>query len=166
MEKVIDITAKRDGFRRAGKVHSETTTTYPLSDFTKAQLEQLKNEPMLVVAIRNATEQQAGPAEDSPLVLDLRKQITTLTDQLATSGSDLTAANARVTELTAQLDGLADVARTKDLTASLTADLEASTGLLTTERQKVSELTTELEGERQKVTDLTAQLEASTKKGK
>lgn len=158
MEKVIDITAKRDGFRRAGKVHSETTTTYPLSDFTKAQLEQLKNEPMLVVAIRNATEQQAGPAEDSPLVLDLRKQITTLTEQLATSGTDLTAANARVTELTAQLDGLAG----KDLTA----ELEASTGLLTTERQKVSELTTELESERQKVTDLTAQLEASTKKGK
>lgn len=158
MEKVIDITAKRDGFRRAGMVHSEQTKTYPLSDFTKAQLEQLKNEPMLVVAIRNATEQQAGTSEDSPLVLDLRKQITTLTDQLATSGTDLTAANARVTELTAQLDGLAG----KDLTA----ELEASTGLLTTERQKVSELTTELEGERQKVTDLTSQLEAATKKGK
>lgn len=158
MEKVIDITAKRDGFRRAGIAHSEKTQTYPLSQFTKVQLEQLQKEPMLVVAIRNATDQQAGPAEDSPLVLDLRKQITTLTEQLATSGTDLTAANARVTELTAQLDGLAG----KDLTA----ELAESTGLLTTERQKVSELTTELEGERQKVTDLTAQLEASTKKGK
>lgn len=159
MGKVIDITAKRDGFRRAGLAHSETTTTYPLSDFTKAQLEQLQNEPMLVVAIRNATDEQAGPAEDSPLVMGLRKQIATLSEQLSTSGDELTVAKTRVTELTTQLAGLENV-------ATLTTELEEATGFLTTERQKVSELTTELEGERQKVTDLTAKLDAATKKGK
>lgn len=153
MEKVIDITAKRDGFRRAGLAHSEKTTTYPLSDFTKEQLKQLQNEPMLVVAIRNADDQQAGPSESGQKIL-------VLTEQLG-------AANDQIKKLITELDD--ERKKNDSAVASINLGkeaLEEANGFLTVERQKVSELTTELEGERQKVTDLTAQLEAATKKGK
>lgn len=150
MEKVIDITAKRDGFRRAGKVHSETTTTYPLSDFTKAQLEQLKNEPMLVVAIRNKDDnsgQQSGPvAELNQKIIQLEGDVQILVTQEAD-------ARKLVTELTTDLDG------ERQKLAELANELA-------TEREQSAAMTTELEAERQKVTDLTAQLEAATKKGK
>lgn len=144
MEKVIDITAKRDGFRRAGKVHSEQTQTYPLSEFTKAQLEQLQNEPMLVVAIRHANEQQAGQNDEITQQLsDAKVQIQTLTVQLT------------------------DEQEKYESILTLHEDFKnEATKQLENERQNVSNLTTELEGERQKVTDLTAQLEAATKKGK
>lgn len=156
MEKVIDITAKRDGFRRAGMVHSEQTQTYPLSKFTKAQLEQLQNEPMLVVAIRNAND----PVPDDALA----NQVKAITTQLD-------AANGQITTLTGQLNDEQEkyksiLALHEDVKAEFTKRQEETEGFLTVERQKVSELTTELEGERQKVTDLTAKLEAATKKGK
>jgi len=47
---MIKITAKKDGFRRAGISHSGTRE-YPDSRFDKYQLEELKNEPMLVVEV-------------------------------------------------------------------------------------------------------------------
>lgn len=152
MEKVIDITAKRDGFRRAGKVHSETTTTYPLSDFTKAQLEQLKNEPMLVVAIRNANEQQAG----------LNDEITQ--QQLKTLTAELDGAKVQIQTLTVQLTD--EQEKYQSILAMHEDFKDEAAKQLENERQNVSNLTTELEGERQKVTDLTAQIEASIKKGK
>lgn len=46
--KMIRVIAKKDGFRRAGRAWSGTTEV-PVADFTKSQIEQLKNEPMLVV---------------------------------------------------------------------------------------------------------------------
>lgn len=46
---MIRITAKREGFRRAGMVHPATPTDFPDNAFTAAQLAQLKAEPMLVV---------------------------------------------------------------------------------------------------------------------
>ena len=153
MEKVIDITAKRDGFRRAGLVHSETTTTYPLSDFTKEQLKQLQNEPMLVVAIRNATDEQTGSAEDSPLVLDLRKQLATLTEKLDEANGFLTSERQKTSELTTELE---------DERKKATDALE----LFNNSEEVRAEAMKSLEVERQKVTDLTAQLEAATKKGK
>ncbi|WP_168189613.1 HI1506-related protein [Limnobaculum zhutongyuii] len=55
MEKVIQITSKREGFRRCGIAHSETTTSYPLDRFTKDELERLQNEPMLIVHITEPT---------------------------------------------------------------------------------------------------------------
>lgn len=45
----LRIAAKRDGFRRAGRAWSMTATDVPLSEFKRAQVEQLKNDPMLVV---------------------------------------------------------------------------------------------------------------------
>jgi len=47
--KIIRITAKKDGFRRAGLVHPATPTDHPIERFTASQLVDLKAEPMLVV---------------------------------------------------------------------------------------------------------------------
>jgi hypothetical protein len=49
MAKFLRITAKRNGFRRAGIAHSDAPTDHPVSHFKPAQIEQLKDEPMLVV---------------------------------------------------------------------------------------------------------------------
>lgn len=46
---MIRITAKREGFRRAGMVHPAAPTEYPDGTFKPEQLALLKAEPMLVV---------------------------------------------------------------------------------------------------------------------
>lgn len=164
MEKVIDITAKRDGFRRAGLVHSEITVTYPLSDFTKEQLEQLQNETMLVVAIRNADESVKSGGDQ---VEELKKKIQALEGDLQILVTQEADAQKQLIDLTAALDDERKKNDSAVASINLGKDaLEEANGFLTVERQKVSELTTDLEGERHKVTDLTAQLEAATKKRK
>lgn len=50
MVKVLQVVSKRDGFRRAGLVWSGSTTV-PLSELTRAQYEQLCDEPMLVTML-------------------------------------------------------------------------------------------------------------------
>jgi len=49
MAKGLRIVAKKDGFRRAGIAHTSEPQEYPLSKFSKEQVEQLKKDPMLVV---------------------------------------------------------------------------------------------------------------------
>lgn len=49
MAKKIRTISSIEGFRRGGVAHSRTPTDFPVSRFTKAQLEQIKNEPRLVV---------------------------------------------------------------------------------------------------------------------
>ncbi|HBE4653547.1 TPA: hypothetical protein OZ629_005281, partial [Escherichia coli] len=49
MEKVIEITARREGFRRCGVAHSATTKAWPADAFTPEQLAVLKADPMLIV---------------------------------------------------------------------------------------------------------------------
>lgn len=46
---MIRITSKKDGFRRGGVAHPVTPTEYPDDFFTKKQLQQIKEESMLVV---------------------------------------------------------------------------------------------------------------------
>lgn len=113
MEKVIDITAKRDGFRRAGMVHSEQTKTYPLSDFTKAQLELLKSEPMLVVAIRNADDRQAGSTDE------LKQEVLKLEGDLQILVTQEADARKQISELTAELES--ERQKVTDLTTQLEA---------------------------------------------
>ena len=47
--KIVRITAKRPGFRRAGKAHPDTPTDHPAEVFSAAELRALKTEPQLVV---------------------------------------------------------------------------------------------------------------------
>ncbi len=53
MEKVIEITARREGFRRCGVAHSATTKAWPVDAFTPEQLAVLKADPMLIVVERD-----------------------------------------------------------------------------------------------------------------
>lgn len=48
---MIRITAKRAGFRRLGIEHPGMPTEYPDGRFSKAELEILQGEPMLVVEV-------------------------------------------------------------------------------------------------------------------
>ena len=45
----LTITAKQDGFRRAGRAWSKEPTEVDSGEFSKEELEALKHEPMLVV---------------------------------------------------------------------------------------------------------------------
>lgn len=45
----LRITARRDGFRRAGMAHAASPVTHAIRTFTAEQLAALKAEPMLVV---------------------------------------------------------------------------------------------------------------------
>ena len=49
MAKVIRITSKVEGFRRAGIAHPTKPVDHPAEKFTPTQIDQLKREPMLVV---------------------------------------------------------------------------------------------------------------------
>ena len=48
---MIRITAKKDGFRRAGVAHPKVAVEYPDDRFSKEELEALRAEPQLVVGI-------------------------------------------------------------------------------------------------------------------
>ena len=61
---LIRITAKKDGFRRAGIAHPATATEYPVKQFSKAELERLKADPMLVVEELSAPEKDSGGSKD------------------------------------------------------------------------------------------------------
>uniref|UniRef100_A0A0S6YZI7 Mu-like prophage FluMu N-terminal domain-containing protein n=1 Tax=Mizugakiibacter sediminis TaxID=1475481 RepID=A0A0S6YZI7_9GAMM len=62
MQTLITVTAKRDGFRRAGRAWSTAPTTVPADAFDTDQLAALHREPMLVVEERQA-EAPEGDAE-------------------------------------------------------------------------------------------------------
>lgn len=57
VRQVLQVIAKRDGFRRAGREWSGTATV-PLDELTTAQLRQLQAEPLLVTLLLEV------PAED------------------------------------------------------------------------------------------------------
>ncbi|WP_036552027.1 HI1506-related protein [Neptunomonas japonica] len=60
----IRIIAAVQGFRRAGIAHPAEPTTYPVSDFSKGQLEQLQSEPRLVVEFVEAPEADQADNEE------------------------------------------------------------------------------------------------------
>ncbi len=87
----IQITARRDGFRRCGMAHSDKTQTYPDGHFTPAQLQELESESQLIV-VRIDNSQPAvissGPTLEDVLAdhLELQRRasiIEALSEQLA-----------------------------------------------------------------------------------
>lgn len=79
----IQITARREGFRRCGIAHSAKTTTYDDGHFTPKQLAELENDPQLVV-VRIA----AGTAMDDQ---DLDKQLTLARETITRQEGELVA---------------------------------------------------------------------------
>ena len=55
---VLQVIAKRDGFRRAGR-EWHGTSHVPLDELTRAQYEQLTTEPLLVTQLLEVPEEQA-----------------------------------------------------------------------------------------------------------
>lgn len=97
----IQITAKRDGFRRCGMAHSDKTQTYADDHFSAAQLKVLEAEEQLVV-VRISDERLASssPGADLPAAL---AEIATLTSSLNSKTSDLTTAQALIEKLNVSL---------------------------------------------------------------
>ncbi|EEF2420166.1 hypothetical protein NCL57_002061 [Salmonella enterica] len=90
----VQITARRDGFRRLGIVHSARTVTYPDDRFTKSEIAILKNDPNLIVS------EVADIADTAPVEEKLKaalNEIIELKDKLI----DI---NAEKFELKSQLD--------------------------------------------------------------
>ncbi len=90
----VTITAKVNGFRRCGIAHPDTATTYPDDHFTKAQLDELQAEPMLVVSLGTAPETGADTAAEKQIAA-LKAEVRTLNlqaEQLAAENSALKAA--------------------------------------------------------------------------
>ena len=57
---MIVITAKKDGFRRAGIAHPARPTEHADDSFTPAQMELLQAEPMLLVQVTEAAGKDGG----------------------------------------------------------------------------------------------------------
>lgn len=96
----LTITAKRDGFRRCGVIHSDKPVVWPAGSFTEEQIALLKSEPLLVVH-----EGSAVSADVQGELLDARSRIIdleALIDRLGIEGqSQLNRAQDRITELEA-----------------------------------------------------------------
>ncbi|MHB9318811.1 HI1506-related protein [Phytobacter diazotrophicus] len=93
----LTITAKRDGFRRCGVVHSDTPVVWPAGSFTEEQIAILKSEPQLVVHEGSAVSDDVQSE-----VLHARSRIIELEEtvnQLRGGQSELEKAQARITEL-------------------------------------------------------------------
>lgn len=58
MRQMLQVIAKRDGFRRAGR-EWHGTSHVPLDELTRAQYEQLTTEPLLVTQLLEVPEEQA-----------------------------------------------------------------------------------------------------------
>lgn len=90
----VTITAKVHGFRRCGIAHPDTATTYPDDHFTKAQLDELQAEPMLVVSPGTAPETGADTVAEKQIAA-LKAEVRTLSlqaEQLTAENSALKAA--------------------------------------------------------------------------
>jgi hypothetical protein len=62
--KLLQIVAKRNGFRRAGIAHPDTAVLHRFDKFTKEQIEALKNEPQLVVMETEGPDPDEKPEAD------------------------------------------------------------------------------------------------------
>ncbi|MFD3249459.1 HI1506-related protein [Rahnella aquatilis] len=96
----IQITAKRDGFRRCGMAHSDKKQTYADDHFSAAQLQVLEAEDQLVVV--RISDQQLSAGKTGELGADLQAalaEIATLTSSLNSKTSDLTTAQSLIEKL-------------------------------------------------------------------
>ncbi|HHH0899075.1 TPA: HI1506-related protein [Yersinia enterocolitica] len=110
----IQITAKRDGFRRCGMAHSDKTQTYADGHFSPSELAELTAEPMLVV-----THVPDGQLENT----DRNEELKQALDQVLEIQSSMITLQARNQELEAgllQLSEDADVLKSANEHANTT----------------------------------------------
>lgn len=106
----IQITARRDGFRRLGIAHSASTVTYPDGHFSKDELAILKSDPNLIVIEVADVPESSSAADELVLAQGRIKELEAATLQLSQDGEklkdSLAAANATIVTLTDERDEL------------------------------------------------------------
>lgn len=142
----IQITAKRDGFRRCGMSHSDKTQTYADDHFTPTVLDVLMADPMLVVS--RVPEGQQGNAEQSKELAEVKARFQTLFNrnqeldvgmfQLSEDADalklDLDTANATIATQQQEIDALK--AQVISLTPTVDTESKESEGAKTTKTTK------------------------------
>ncbi|HFK9525129.1 TPA: HI1506-related protein [Citrobacter farmeri] len=106
----VQITARRDGFRRLGIAHSASTITYPDGRFTKAEVAILKNDPNLIVtevadiADAASMEEKLKAALDE--IIELKDKIIDINAEKFELKGQLDASLAQLESVTAERDQL------------------------------------------------------------
>lgn len=136
----IQITAKRDGFRRCGMAHSDKTQTYADGHFSPSVLAELKAESMLIVTHvpdgqAENTDQSEELKQALAQVMDIQGCMLSLTNrngelemglqQLSKDAHELKLANEQANATIA--DQLLEIDALKGQVASLTSAPEAET---------------------------------------
>lgn len=99
----VQITARRDGFRRLGMAHSASTVTYPDDRFTPEELRILKAEPNLVVTeIKDVVGTQTSSSELS----EAHGRIAELEAGMLTLNQDINGLKTQLDSVTAERDQL------------------------------------------------------------
>lgn len=106
----VQITARRDGFRRLGIAHSASTVTYPDDRFSKAELIILKSEPnLIVIEVDEATDKASASDELSAAqarILELEAGMLTLNGDVTTLKGQLDTVSAQLSSVTIERDQL------------------------------------------------------------
>ncbi|CRY69782.1 HI1506-related protein [Yersinia pekkanenii] len=136
----IQITAKRDGFRRCGMAHSDKTQTYPDDYFTPSVLAELKAELMLVVT---------HVPDIQPDNADQGKELVLAQDRILKLQSSVLSLQARNQELEAGLQQLSEDAE------ALKSANEIANATITGQQQ-------EIDGLKAQIVNLTPAPDAAT----
>lgn len=116
----IEITARRDGFRRLGIAHSATTTTYPDDHFSPDELKSLLAEPQLIVVRVSGDATGVQPDDASQKVIsDLKAKLTTAEKTIGVQQLLLDEKDAALLQL--DQDGMQQQQRITELEAALQA---------------------------------------------
>ncbi|WP_419057284.1 HI1506-related protein [Kluyvera georgiana] len=106
----VQITARRDGFRRLGMAHSASTVTYPNGRFTPEELSILKAEPNLIVTeIKDVADAQTSSSELSAArgrIAELEAGVLTLNQDIKDLKTQLDTSQAQLESVTAERDRL------------------------------------------------------------
>nr|HAT2259594.1 hypothetical protein [Citrobacter freundii] len=106
----VQITARRDGFRRLGMAHSANTVTYPDGRFTPEELNILKAEPNLIVTeIKDVADAQTSSSELSAAqgrIAELEAGVLTLNQDIKDLKTQLDTSQAQLESVTAERDRL------------------------------------------------------------
>lgn len=106
----VQITARRDGFRRLGIAHSASTITYPDGRFTKAEVAILKNDPNLIVTevadIADAASMEEKLKAALSEIIELKDKIIDINAEKFELKGQLDASLAQLDSVTAERDQL------------------------------------------------------------
>ncbi|EBX9480234.1 HI1506-related protein [Salmonella enterica subsp. enterica] len=106
----VQITARRDGFRRLGIAHSASTITYPDGRFTKAEVVILKNDPNLIVTevadIADAASMDEKLKAALDEIIELKDKLIDINAEKFELKSQLDASLAQLDSITAERDQL------------------------------------------------------------